>query len=101
MLEMRLAYARGLSLHEFRERTPSAEYPLWVAFLSSHGFPDARLEAVAANGLAAVCCRLGSKVSPKDLLPRVQTQKVIPWKEGKEILKAWAKAHNKRRRNGK
>lgn len=89
---MRLAATKGKTLRELRSAIDSAEYPLWIAFYSKHGFPDQRLEAVVANGTAAICQTHGGKVRANDLIPvmRSETKKVLSAEHSAMILRGWA-----------
>jgi hypothetical protein len=67
----------------------SKDFTFLVAMAAKEGLPSARTEAVAASAGAYVGACLGGKAKPHDLLPQTTEKKVLPWKEGKEFLKAW------------
>lgn len=53
----------------------AAEFAFWKLFRERNGFPADRAEAAAAIAGAAQCRAWGSKVDPKDLLPRFGLRK--------------------------
>ena len=53
----------------------AAEFAFWKLFRDRNGFPADRIEGAVAIGAAAQCRTLGSKIEPKDLLPRFGPQR--------------------------
>lgn len=94
--ELRLCLALGKTLQELRRSANLEEYALWHAFELTHGLPLQRVEAAVALSGAAMCQSWGSKIKPKDLMPKYEAPQVLSYKDGAEIFAAMAKRHNER-----
>lgn len=72
----KLCLALGRTLSEVSEMS-AAEFAFWTEFHARHGFPFDRLEASVAIAGAAQLRAWGSKIEPRDLLPRLRSAQKI------------------------
>jgi hypothetical protein len=86
---MELCELFGCTLKELRTRMSSDEYPLWMVHLKERGLHSQRLEGILACGFAGVCNSNGAKVKPTLFLPKSEQRKILSFKEGRSLLKAW------------
>lgn len=94
--EYMLASELGVPVHRLRDM-PSQELTGWIAYATSQGLPQQRLEAILATGFAYVGACLGGKAKARDLIPSFSGPKMLPWTTAKEYIKAWATGLRKHR----